>query len=278
MKLVIDEAKCAKTKCTMDKICINECPRQIIRLNKVSGLPEIKPVHINNCILCGHCIAVCPHQALDHTQIPKDACPPVDAERKISRAQMVQFFRSRRSARVFKDKPVEKDNIQALIDIAKYAPTANNAQLLEWIVLTDREQITGLAEKTIEWMRSLIQQGPEAIYSPYVVPLVSAWDNGLDRVLKNTPALVFATAPTEAFYGMTDLIIALSHFELAAPHFGLIGCWAGLLHRAMIQYEPLRAHVGLSETHPHFYPLMLGYPKYPYHRLPERKAPVIHWR
>ncbi|MDX9786161.1 MAG: nitroreductase family protein [Desulfobacterales bacterium] len=273
IKLVIDPTRCAK-----ENFCIDECPRQIIRLNNETGLPEIKPGHMKYCILCGHCIAVCPHSALEHTQIPKDACPPVDAALAINKAQMIQFFRVRRSARVFKDTPVEKEKIQALIDIAKYAPTANNSQMLEWIVLTDKEQVTGLAATTIEWMRSLIQIGPQAIYSPYVVPLVAAWDKGYDRVLKNAPVLIFATAPAEAFYGMTDSTIALSHLELAAPSVGLSTCWAGLLHRAMVQYEPLRAYVGLSADYPHFYPMMLGYSKHQYHRLPERKPPTIHWR
>lgn len=272
-KLIIEE-----TRCTKDNICIDECPRQIIRPNSNTGLPEIKPENKNDCIRCGHCVAVCPHDALDHTLVPKAKCPPIDHAFEVGKNQAVQFFRTRRSARVFADKPVEKEKIRALIHLARYAPNANNFQALEWIVLTDKNRITELAAKTIDWMRVLIETGGEAVYSSYIVPLVSAWDKGFDRLLRHAPTVVFAAAPETAFYGMVDLTIALSHLELAAPSEGLAGCWAGLLHRAMLQYEPLRSSVGLTESYPYFYPMMLGYPKYRYNRIPERKTPLIHWR
>jgi hypothetical protein len=36
--------------------------------------------------------------------------------------------------------------------------------------------------------------------------------------------------------------------------------------------------VGLPEGHTHFYPMMIGYPRFRYHRLPERKPPQISWK
>jgi hypothetical protein len=32
-----------------------------------------------------------------------------------------------------------------------------------------------------------------------------------------------------------------------------------------------------AAEYPHHYPMMLGYPKFKYHRLPERKPPKIAW-
>jgi nitroreductase/NAD-dependent dihydropyrimidine dehydrogenase PreA subunit len=272
-QLIIDPEKCVK-----DGICADECPIKIISLNGPNGFPGIKPWAESACLACGHCVAVCPQGALDCSAAPLALCAPIQKELIIEKDQAVQFLRSRRSARGFKDKPVEKTKILEIIDIARYAPTASNSQLLEWIVISDRDQIAGLVEQTIQWMRGLVKEGPTAIYSSYIVPAVEAWDTGQDRILRNAPALVFATAPFEAVYGMVDLTIALSYMDLIAPTAGLITCWAGVLHRAMEINPALRDYVGIPETHPYYYPMMIGYPKHPYHRLPARKPPKITWK
>ena len=64
----------------------------------------------------------------------------------IDEAKAVQFLRSRRSIRLFKDKPVEKEKIQGLIEIARYAPTAGNSQLVEWLVFSDRNTVKEFAK------------------------------------------------------------------------------------------------------------------------------------
>ena len=78
--------------------------------------------------------------------------------------------------------------------------------------------------------------------------------------------------------GMVDLTLALSYLELAAPALGLGTCWAGLLQGAMLYWKPLKEVVGLPDGHTHHYPMMLGYPKMKYFRLPERKLPHIQWK
>jgi hypothetical protein len=46
----------------------------------------------------------------------------------------------------------------------------------------------------------------------------------------------------------------------------------------MLANPELVESMGLPEGHTWFYPMMIGYPKYTYQRLPERKAPVINWK
>ena len=77
---------------------------------------------------------------------------------------------------------------------------------------------------------------------------------------------------------MVDVPLALSYFELAAPKLGLGTCWAGLVYRAMKESSEVREAMGLPEGHPHYYPMMIGYPKPKYSRVPERNAPKITWK
>jgi nitroreductase/NAD-dependent dihydropyrimidine dehydrogenase PreA subunit len=270
--LIVDESKCKK-----DGLCARECPTAIIHQKEGQSYPKLAPGAEPFCLRCGHCVAVCPHGALSHAEVALASCPPIRKEWVIGEEQAVQFLRSRRSIRFFKDRPVEKETIQRLIETARYAPTASNAQPLQWQVFTDGERIRELAGSTVEWMRTLLKESPGAA-PPYLPLLVSAWEAGYDAVLRGAPALVVASAPREARSGMVDVTLALSYLELAAASAGLGTCWAGLLQGAMLSSPALKQAVGVPEGHPHHYPLMLGYPRARYFRLPERRSPRITWR
>lgn len=271
--LTIDQEKCNK-----DGICVRECPRVIIQLQEGDGYPKMIPGGEDMCMRCGHCVAICPYGAVNHAEIPLEDCPPIEQELTITFEQAAQFLRSRRSIRLYQDKPVEKAKIQRLIKIARYAPTGSNTQLVEWLVFTDRAKIKEFAGRAVEWMREVLRKDPQAAGVPYIPRVVAAWDAGYDAVLRNAPALIVAIAPEETRNGMVDLTISLSYLELAAPTLGLGTCWAGMLQFPLLSYGPLKEAMGLPEGYPYHYPMMLGYPKFKYHRLPERRQPKITWR
>ena len=269
--LIVDQKKCKQ-----DGLCAAECPMGIIRFAGAGHYPELPIESEAMCIRCGHCVAVCPHGALDHAEVSLARCPEIDDKLAISPAQTEQFLRSRRSVRQFKDKPVEKAVMQQLIGIARYAPTASNSQLVEWLVINDSQRLHTVAAQVIDWMRSLLKD-PKAPTMPYYPVLVKAWDAGIDSVLRSAPCLVTAMAPGPASVRMIDLTLALSYLELAAPHYGLGTCWAGLLQGAMLANPALKQAVGIPQDYPFHFPLMIGYSKVRYYRLPERKPPIIHW-
>jgi nitroreductase/NAD-dependent dihydropyrimidine dehydrogenase PreA subunit len=267
--LIIDENKCKK-----DGFCIRECPTTIIRLSK-KGFPEVAPESEAGCLDCGHCVAVCPHGALSHTRIPIQSSPSIKEELRINEEQAVQFLRSRRSIRYFLDKPVEKEKIQRLIEAARYAPTGGNGQLVEWLVLSDKNRIKEIAELVVGWLRQLLKNPDIVAASPYLPMAVAAWDAGYDSILRSAPSIVIAMAPKEAMNGYVDLTIALTYLDLFASTLDLGTCWAGLLQGALINSPSVKTAVGIPENYPHHYPIMLGYPNVKFQRLPERKAPKI---
>jgi len=270
--LIVDNEKCKK-----DGICAADCPTAIIKVDKDEG-PKIVPGGDTFCLRCGHCVAICPHGALSHQEVPLENCVPLQKERSIDTDQAVQFLRSRRSIRFFKDKPLDKKTLKRLIEIGRYAPTASNSQLVEWTVFTDKEKIHDIAGQVVDWMKEILKKDPQPAYAPYMPMIAGAWDMGFDAVLRDAPGLILASAPKEAINGLVDVTLALSYLELAAPCFGLGTCWAGLLYGAMRSHAPIRKTLGLADTVPFYYPLMIGHPKIRYHRLPERKAPKIVWK
>lgn len=266
-----------KEKCRQDGLCAADCPTSIIQFEGQGSYPRMMPNTEAMCLRCGHCVAVCPHGAIDHREVPRADCPTIDKALAVSAAQAEQFLRSRRSVRQFKDQPVEQATLQRLIEVARYAPTGSNLQLVQWIVINDKTRLRELSGLVIHWMRGIMEADPQCKAMPYIPMLVKASDAGIDSVLRSAPCLVVAVAPSNDRNGMVNLTLALSYLELAATAYGLGTCWAGLLQGAMLSNSGLKKAVGIPPDYPHHYPMMIGYNSARYFRLPQRKAPKIHW-
>ena len=233
--LIVDESKCKQ-----DGFCVRDCPAALIRIKDKESYPKMVPGGEQFCLNCGHCVAVCPHGALSHKMVPLEDCPAIQKELGINETQVVQFLRSRRSIRLFKDQKIEQEKIKKLIEIARYAPTASNTQLVEWLVFNDKDTIQGFAKMAADWARALLEKNPAAAKNPYIPGVVAAWDAGYDAVLRGAPAMVVASAPKEDPNGTVNLTLALSYLELAAPSIGLGACWAGILQGALLTWSPLK--------------------------------------
>ncbi|MBP1622793.1 MAG: nitroreductase [Acidobacteria bacterium] len=263
-------------KCNRDEFCVRDCPTAIISLPD-KGCPEIAPDKESSCLECGHCVAVCPFGALSHVRIPIEKSAAIQDKLRVSEEQAAQFLRSRRSVRRFLDKSVEREKVRRLIETARYAPTGGNSQMVEWLVLDDKSRIREIAGLTVNWLREIVKNPAVVAASPYLSLTVAAWDAGIDSVLRGAPVLITAMAPKEAMNGLVDLTLALSYLDLFATPMHLGTCWAGLLQGALLNSPAVKAAVGVPATHPHHYPIMVGYPEPRYFRLPERRAPKIYF-
>jgi len=78
-------------------------------------------------------------------------------------------------------------------------------------------------------------------------PLVTSWERGVDAICWNAPHLLVAHIPVSRVTvptGPTDGIIALTHFDIVAPAFGIGTCWAGFL-TAAASWKPLQEVLAL---------------------------------
>lgn len=249
--------------CQKDGACVAVCPSLVLVLNK-EGFPAEVPG--SRCILCGHCVAVCPHAALTHSGLPqKDFLPA--AKKLPVPAEIDGFLLSRRSVREFKDRPVAKETMDTLLDVARRAPTASNSQKLHWIVVNGGEKVRTLSAKVMDWM-SISGGSPD---------MLAQWESGHDRILRGASTVVIACAPEDYAWGKQDCAIALTFLELAAEARGLGACWAGILTRAADVYAPLRQTMSVPEGYVVCGGLMLGEPKFSYRLVPPRKSLSVQW-
>lgn len=263
--------------CHQDGICAAVCPIQIIDFKK-GAFPGPAAEAEELCIRCGHCVAACPTGSFFHREMPADTCPPVRKDLPLSIEHCEQFLRSRRSIRNYKEKPVPREALARLIEIAAHAPSGHNGQCARWLVVDDKDALTQLAAIVIDWMRWMIRHMPEAAASYHMDRVLQRWENGRDVILRDAPALVIAHAEKDNRSAPSTCTIALAYLELAAASLDLGCCWAGYFMAAAANFPAMQTALALPDGHQCFGAMMIGYPRYRYQRLPLRNTPVIAWR
>ena len=269
---IVDEERCKR-----DKICMAVCPARIIQLKDEEGVPTPIKGAEEFCIHCGHCVAVCPHGALSHQSMTPEQCPPVNKDWLPDPEKVEHILRSRRSIRTYKEGAVERDVITKLIDIARYAPSGRNLQPVQWLVIYDSRKVHELAGFVVDWMRYMLKEQEAMAMTMNMDRVVEAWEMGLDPICRSASHVIMAHAPKEDRTAPTACTIALTYLELAAPSFGLGACWAGYFSAAATFWPAMQEGLGLPEGHIGLGAMMIGYPKYEYHRLPLRNEPKITW-
>lgn len=268
----IDEKWCRK-----DGFCVAECPAMIIEMKRADSFPKPVEGAEERCINCGHCVAVCPHSALSLARMPIETCTPVKEDLALDPEHVEHFLRSRRSIRSYQDKPVERESIQKLIDMARYGPTGSNSQQVQWLVASSREEVVKLTDIAIDWMKSMVKAKNPMAEQFQMAGIIRAWKNGIDIICRDAPALVITHGP-ETYPVMTiDSTIALTFFDLAAPSLGLGTCWAGFFMAAASYWPALIEVMELPEGHKPFGAMMVGYPEHRFHRLPVRNDAQVIW-
>ena len=265
----------SNSNCAGDAICAMTCPVGIIQM--VDGKPTPTEYAENTCISCGHCVAVCPHSAMDHSRIKTADCPVIDENLVLNENQVEQFLRTRRSIRTYKDQPVSKEKLTRLVELARYGNTGHNSQTVKWHVTDDRDKIIKMVDATVDWMNYMIKEQPEIAKALHFVLLVRAWKKGHDGISRNAPAMITAYSDVNDRMAPQSSMIALSYLELAAPALNLGTCWAGFMFMAASTWPGMKTAIGLSENDKVNGMVLVGHPKFKYHRMPLRKEPVITW-
>lgn len=268
MFVTVDYSKCIK-----DGLCVLECPARIIEMQ------EEGPVAVDGaekfCIRCGHCVAICPEAALSLDFLSPESCRQVDETLSLDARQAEYFLTSRRSIRTYRKKSVPTSELEKIIGIASSAPTGSNRQPVHWIIVYEQEKVHAVAVHVVDWLRFMCKNHPDVAANFNMESLVRSWEDGIDRICRNAPHLVFAFTAKDIGSGKADCDTALAYLELALPSFGLGSCWAGYVTNAVNRWPPLADFLGISDDKQIQGALMLGYPKFKYQRIPERNRPVI---
>ena len=273
--------------CTGCETCASICGRGCYTI--IDGVAEAQADE-TTCSLCGHCVAVCPTEAVVHNQMNMAEFKAPEGPDVISTERFIRFIRKRRSHRFFKNQEMPWEVLTKLLDVCRYAPTGSNMQMVEVLAITDPQKINRLSELTVDYFRQTMLQvekemaeleasgkkiSKELAAAINRIPMtrrhLAAWDGGTDPILRSAPAvLVFHSAPNPST-PKDDCVIAAHTVTLTAMTMGIETCYIGLLEKAASSSSTVLKALELPPDHKVYSVLIAGYPKYEFARTVARK-------
>jgi nitroreductase len=249
-----------------------------------------------NCNLCGHCVALCPTEAIVHHKMNAENFLPVDRELNFDTDQFIHFVRKRRSHRHFKEKKVQRQDLETLADVCRYAPTGSNRQSVELKIIQDSEKIARLSSHTMDYFIGLIVQVDERVAQLEAdgseVPrslrdlhtallrykgMEVARKVGLDVIFYSAPAVIVFHSSDAATTPKDDCVIAAQTMSMTAMTMGLETCYIGLFTNASSAHPPILDELKLPGGHAVYSTLIMGYPKIRFFKTVDRKPIKVTW-
>jgi len=279
-------------RCTRCGACVALCTGRVFRQEP----DRVVVADAAACWLCGHCVAVCPADAVLHRQYPLEDCPPLDPTRLPSAEALEVALRARRSARVFRDRPVPREVVRELLEVGRWAPSASNAQPVDWLAIDDPARIAALSAQTVAVLAQTarllrnplvrfllrltagaeqVRRGLESV--PDFERLAQRHAQGDDPIFFRAPVVLIAHVPRDDYFGQEDATYAAYNVMLMAPLHGLGTCHIGYFTVALARSARLRATLGLPPDRRAVIAMVLGYPRYRFHRVLLRRRPALAW-
>ena len=268
----VDQSKC--TKCGS---CSKVCPTGVIAMD------ENGPKVVGQfCISCGHCVAVCPSAALDNIKTPLSNQVALEKIPVLDEDTAASFLRSRRSVREFQNKPVPREKIEQLLNIARFASTSGNSQGVSYHVIDNMDTLHKITSVAVDWLEEALKHPPLAgspLEAPFTNHVKHYRETGEDVILRDAPCLVIPIVDKNSSrYGHDNTLFSLAYAELYATSMGLGTCITGFFDAcAASGYKSLLDILNLPENMDVTGGLLVGFPKYTYKRLVDRNPLQVTW-
>lgn len=172
---------------------------------------------------------------------------------------MLDFIKSRRSTRRFKEKIVPEEILHQVIEAGRYAPSGGNSQSTHFIVIQKKQVLDKLADLAREEFAKMEIQ--ENTYKS-LVNSINASKKGNYVFHYNCPVLIITANKKDYGNNIADCACALENMMLMANALDLGSVWINQLRWLNENPVILNAmkELGLEEDERVYGALALGYP------------------
>ncbi len=283
------------TRCVKCGSCADECPNYVFGSIPDANIGEIAVRYPEQCCACGHCVAICPENAIRHKEMPAERFEDIP-DIQISPETMRHILLSRRSIRTFEETPVPRELVEQLVEAGIHAGTSSNGQTENFIILQDRSVLSELEELVIEvlWKAGLRYLGSglgsrlaEMKYGTEMTRECMAYYHIIRNrrqnhelegmIFRNAPVVVISHGLRANYLAHANCAIAARNMEILASATGLGACWAGFLTSAAHISRRIARYLGISTDRNVYGAIMAGYPKHKYRKRIPRKDREVRW-
>ena len=249
------------------------------------------------CIACGHCVTICPKNAITvrgRDFGPEDVSPMPKKEARADYDSLRNLLLSRRSVRDFKDKPVEREFIDKILEAASSAPMGLPPSDVQVLVFEGFEQVQALRNdlydemKKWRWMtrgvgailmRPFMSKAASEAMREFVGPVIDMYEQkaneGVDWFLYGAPlALYFYTSP---YADPVDPYIPATYAMLAAQSLGLGSTMLGFPGMVIMRSKLLQKKYGIDAVNGSGLMLIVGHPAVRFSKVVTRRFRGIHY-
>lgn len=251
-------------KCIGCSKCAKDCVANNIEI--IEKKARVK----NECLQCGHCVAICSSGASSIPEYDMDDVDTISDNNRISPETFLNCIKARRSIRDFLDEKISDDKLRLLAEVGRYTATANNGQFHKYIFVQDelenlKDRVWGFVEKLTP-----SEKDQFADYEAYKIFAKRRKENASDDFLfRNAPVVLFITSQRHLDAGM-----AAQNIEMMATTMGLGAMFNGYLVRIADANLELKKWLGI-ENETICVCMLLGYPKQKYCKTAPRKKADI---
>lgn len=260
-------------KCIGCGLCVDDCMTADIEMKEGVATPRDL-----FCVECGHCLAICPTEAVDLPNYSRENIVAIDHTKTlVDPMQYLQWMKTRRTIRYFKDTPISMEHLQLILETGRFSPTGGNLQDVTFIVVQDSiEEVRKLAIESLYAQSDLSEEMKKVPnmerYAKKYVQMYEELQAGesADRLFFHAPLVIALSSPSPA-----NAIIAAAHMETMIYALGLGMVYSGFTSRAINGSSDLKAYLGLAEKDIVHAVIVLGHPAVKYERSVERKAAKV---
>lgn len=171
---------------------------------------------------------------------------------------MLDFIKSRRSTRKFKDEMIPEEMIHQVIEAGRYAPSGGNSQSTHFIVIQKKQVLDKLADLAREEFAKMEIQ--ENTYKS-LVNSINASKKGKYIFHYNCPVLIVTANKKEYGNNIADCACAIENMMLMANALDLGSVWINQLrwlNENLVILDAMK-ELGLEEDERVYGALALGY-------------------
>jgi len=256
-------------------LCVRACPASLVRQSAPGQPPQVLAGREAHCIRCGHCVLACPVEAFQHSLLPPEDFEPIRRKALPEFAAVRHLLQSRRSCRLYDPAPVPREDLLAVIEAVRHAPTGHNARQVGYVVVEGPQRMAVVRRAVLDWINLEVAAGSARAAELHLAGAARAATRGKDVIFRDAPHVVVAYGPDNGITPALDAVIAASWLEIAAGAAGLGACWCGYLIFALAASPSLGELLGIPAGNRGHAALLVGRQAMRIRAIPPRAMPEV---